>query len=278
MRENRDPGTGLEGEAGEELWREATSLESVLVVSSDMPSRVSVCDALEEVGYRVRAAAGPADARRVLHAEMPDVLVVDLTGDDPAMRAVGAGAKAVVAPHRLPVLALVRPGGGESAPRPYGIDHALVVPVAMDELRRAVQYLVEPFRVAPATRSPRWAQLAMNLQDRMEPAHLKLGTTFHARVVFDATPLNEPYIAELRGRLAKMAIPAEAELRAGEMEIAFYPTVAEAFALGYNRFAPDELFLALVESYPELGVDPDALQTRIHELEDEYIRAQRRAS
>lgn len=278
MKNEPDPREQAEEDGREELWKEATSLESVLVVSSDLPSRVAVCDALEEVGYRVRAAATPADARRVLHAEMPDVVVVDLTGDDAAMRSVGAGAKAVVAPHRLPVLALVRAASADGAPRPYGIDHALVVPVAMDELRRAVQYLVEPFRVAPATRSPRWAQLAMNLQDRMEPAHLKLGTTFHARVVFDATPLNEPYIAELRGRLAKMAIPAEAELRAGEMEIAFYPTVAEAFALGYNRFAPDELFMALVDSYPELGTEPDALEARVHELEDEYIRAQRRAS
>lgn len=278
MNDDINAGAGAESDGREELWKEATSLESVLVVSSDLPSRVAVCDALEEVGYRVRAAANPADVRRVLHADMPDALVVDLASDDPAMLGVGASAKALVAPHRLPVLALVRDSTAGDAPRPFGIDHALAVPLGMDELRRAVQYLVEPFRLAPASRSPRWAQLAMNLHDRMEPAHLKLGTTFHARVVFAANPLNEPYIAELRGRLAKMAIPAEAELRAGEMEIAFYPTVAEAFALGYNRFAPDELFMALIDSYPALGTRPEALQARVHELEDEYIRAQRRAS
>jgi hypothetical protein len=75
-----------------------------------------------------------------------------------------------------------------------------------------------------------------------------------------------------------MAIPSEIQVRQGELIVSCYPTIAEAFALGINRFAREELYFALIDGYPELGRDPAALRKRIHELEDEYMRMERRAS
>ena len=39
-----------------------------------------------------------------------------------------------------------------------------------------------------------------------------------------------------------------------------------------------ERYFALLDAAPELARDPAALKQRIHELEDEYMRVERRAS
>jgi CheY-like chemotaxis protein len=279
MDRDRD-GNGPEGAASldETIWKEATSLERVLVVSPNMTIRAAVSEALEDVGYRLRAAASADDAWRVVRAEVPDAAVVDLAADHPAIADVSARIRAAAFPRRVPILALTLEPISEEDLRAQGIDRGLVVPLRVDELVAALHGLVEESRTIPANRPHLWAQAAMNLQDRMEARHLTLGTTCYVRVAFDVVPQNDPYIAELRAQLHKMAIPSEIQVRQGELIVSCYPTIAEAFALGINRFAREELYFALIDGYPELGRDPAALRKRIHELEDEYMRVERRAS
>ena len=262
----------------EAIWKEATSLERILVVSPNMTIRAAVSEALEDIGYRLRAAASADDAWRVVRAEVPDAAVVDLAVDHPAIEEVAARIRAAAFPRRVPILALTLEPVPEAELRAQGIDRGIVVPLRLDELVSALQELVEESRTVPANRPRLWAQAAMNLQDRMEARHLSLGTTCYVRVAFDVVPQNDPYIAELRAQLDKMAIPSEVQVRQGELIVSCYPTIAEAFALGINRFAREELYFALTEGYPELGRDPAALRKRIAELEDEYMRIERRAS
>jgi CheY-like chemotaxis protein len=276
MEEDR-AGSGVES-LDEAVWREATSLERILVVSPDMTIRAAVCEALEDIGYRLRAAASADDAWRVVRAEVPDAAVVDLAIDEPTLAAVASRIRAAAFPRRVPVLALTADLVPEEKLREQGIDRGIVVPLRLDDLVGALQELVEDSRAVPANRPRLWAQAAMNLQDRMEARHLSLGTTCYVRVAFDVVPHNDPYIAELREQLARMAIPSEVQVRQGELIVSCYPTIAEAFALGINRFAREELYFALLEAYPELGRDPAALRQRIGELEDEYMRMERRAS
>jgi CheY-like chemotaxis protein len=262
----------------EAIWREATSLERILVVSPNMTIRAAVSEALEDIGYRLRAAASADDAWRVVRAEVPDAAVVDLAVEHPAVAEVAARIRAAAFPRRVPILALTLHPVPEVELREQGIDRGIVVPLRLDELVQALQELVEESRTVPASRPRLWAQAAMNLQDRMEARHLSLGTTCYVRVAFDVVPQNDPYIAELRAQLDKMAIPSEVQVRQGELIVSCYPTIAEAFALGINRFAREELYFALVDGYPELARDPAALRQRIGELEDEYMRMERRAS
>jgi CheY-like chemotaxis protein len=269
---------GAAGAMDEEIWQEAISLERVLVVSGSIRVRAAIGDALEEVGYRVRAAGSPEDAWQVTRAETPDVAVLDLAVDDGTMGDGAARIRSAAYPRHVPILALTTEPLDEVTLRSRGIDRAIQIPLRVDELVGALRELVESHRAAPAGRSHRWAQASMNLQDQMEPRHLALGTTFHARVAFDVIPQNDPYIAEFRAQLAKMGIPAEAQLRDQELVVYCYPTIAEAFALGMNRFATEELYFALIDAYPELQKDSEQLRRRIHELEDEYMRVQRRAS
>ncbi|MBW3628274.1 MAG: hypothetical protein KY464_03150 [Gemmatimonadetes bacterium] len=262
----------------EAIWKEATSLERVLVVSPNMSIRAAVSEGLEDIGYRLRAAASADDAWRVVRAEIPDVAIVDLAADHPAIADVAARIRAAAFPRRVPILALTLEAFPEPTLRAKGIDRGIVVPLRVDELVAALQSLVEESRTIPASRPRLWAQAAMNLQDHMEARHLTLGTTCYVRIAFDVVPQNDPYVAELRAQLDKMAIPTEVQVRQGELIVSCYPTIAEAFVLGINRFAREELFFALTEAYPELGRDPAALRVRIHELEDEYMRVERRAS
>ena len=261
-----------------DLWKEATSLERVLVVSPNMGIRAAVSEALEEEGYRLRAAASADDAWRVVRAETPDVAIVDLADDHPATADVAARIRAAAFPRRVPILALPLGDVPEATLKELGIDRSVTVPLRVDELIAALQTLVDSARTVPANRPRLWAQAQMNLQDHMEARHLTLGTTCYVRIVFEVVPQNDPYIAEQRAQLDKMAIPAEVQLREGELIVSCYPTIAEAFALGINRFAREELYFALTEGYPELGRDPAALRKRIAELEDEYMRVERRAS
>jgi CheY-like chemotaxis protein len=279
MRDDRKERAAASGAPlDEEIWREATTLERVLVVSGTLRVRATLGEVLEEIGYRVRAAATAEDAWQVTRAEVPDVAIVDLTLVDAATAGSGPRIRAAAFPRRVPVLALTSDPLPDVTLRSWGIDRAIAVPLRVEELVLALQQLVEGARRVPAAGSPRWAQASMNLQDRLEARHLALATTFHARIAFDVIPQNDPYIAELRAQLAQMGIPAEAQLRDQELVVSCHPTIAEAFALGMNRFAREELFFALVDAYPELGADPDGLRRRIHELEDEYMRVQRRAS
>ena len=262
----------------EDLWKEATSLERVLVVSPNMSIRAAVSEALEDEGYRLRAAASADDAWRVVRAEVPDAAIVDLAENHPAIADVAARIREAAFPRRVPILALTFEEIPEEELRAMGIDHGVRVPLRVDELVAELQKLVDRSRTIPASRPRLWAQAQMNLQDHMEARHLSLGTTCYVRIAFEVVPQNDPYIAELRAQLDKMAIPAEVQVREGELIISCYPTIAEAFALGINRFAREELYFALVDAYPELSRDPTALRQRIHELEDEYMRVERRAS
>ena len=261
-----------------DIWKEATSLERVLVVSANMGIRAAVSEALEDVGYRLRAASSADDAWRVVRAETPDVAIIDLADDLVAAADVAARIRAAAFPRSVPTLALtlteVPPGKLEE----LGLDRGVTVPLTVDELVHALQGLVDSARSLPAGRPRLWAQAQMNLQDHMEARHLNLGSTCYVRVVFEVVPQNDPYIAELRAQLDKMAIPSEVQVRQGELVVSCYPTIAEAFALGVNRFAREELYFALLDAYPELARDPAALKQRIHELEDEYMRVERRAS
>lgn len=261
-----------------DIWKEATSLERVLVVSPNMGIRAAVSEALEDEGYRLRAASSADDAWRVVRAETPDVAIVDLADDHPAIADVAARIRAAAFPRRVPILALTLETIPEVTLRAMGIDRGVTVPLRVNELIAALQTLVDTARTIPASRPRLWAQAQMNLQDHMEARHLTLGTTCYVRIVFEIVPQNDPYIAELRAQLDKMAIPSEVQVRAGELVVSCYPTIAEAFALGINRFAGEELYFALLDAYPELARDPAALRQRIHELEDEYMRVERRAS
>ena len=264
--------------ADAELWTEATSLERVLVVSPNMGIRAAVSEALEDEGYRLRAAASADDAWRVVRAETPDVAIVEMGDDQAAIADVAARIRAAAFPRRVPILALTQEQMAEGVLSELGIDRAVTVPLRVDQLVSALQGVVETSRTIQASRPRLWAQEQMELEDRMEARHLGLSTTCYVRIAFEVVPQNDPYIAELRAQLDKMAIPSEVQLREGELVVSCYPTIAEAFALGINRFAREELYFALVDAYPELGRDPAALKQRIHELEDEYMRVERRAS
>lgn len=262
----------------DQVWKEKIELERLLLVSSEMGLRVSICDALEEVGYRVRVAADAEDAWAFLRAEIPEAAIIDLTGPDQRMLGIASEMNAIVAPHRVPVLGLVAEPAEGATLAPFGIDHTLPIPLSLDEVRRAVQYILEPFRMAPANGLSRWAQLAMNTDETLSPSHLTLATTIRLSSVFDASSPNEPYIADLRAKLAKLAIPVDGSMVGNELVLSFYPTIEESLSLGFNRFSHDEIFNAVTESYPDLASQPEALAKRVRELEDEYLRRQRRAS
>jgi CheY-like chemotaxis protein len=268
-----DPGKAMD----EAVWREAISLERVLVVSPEMRIRAAVSEALEEIGYRIRAAASAEGAWRVVRAEIPDAAIVDLTTDSPAVADAAERIRAAAFPRRIPTLALTSEAVTEGALHARGIDRGVVVPLRVCELVAALQELVEESRTIAGSRPRLWAQAAMELQDRMEARHLTLGTICHLRFVFDVAPGNDPYVAELRAKLDRMSIPSELQVRDGELIVACYPTIAEAFVLGINRFAREELSSALLDAYPELGRDLGALRHRVRELEDEYMRVERRA-
>jgi CheY-like chemotaxis protein len=270
--------TAAEHAADGDIWKEATSLERVLVVSGSMAIRAAISEALEDEGYRLRAASSADDAWRVVRAETPDVAIVDLVDHNPAVADVAARIRAAAFPRRVPILALTMHEVTEAALEKLGVDRCVTVPLRVEELVSALQALVDTSRTVPESRPRLWAQAQMNLQDHMEARHLNLGSTCYVRVVFEVVPQNDPYIAELRAQLDKMAIPAEVQVRQGELIVSCYPTIAEAFALGINRFAREELYFALLDAYPELARDPAALKQRIHELEDEYMRVERRAS
>src|SRR5688500_5691944 len=93
-------------QAETDIRKEATSLERVLVVPPNMGIRAALSEALEDEGYRLRAAASADDAWRVVRAETPDAAIVDFAEDHAALADVAARIRAAAFPRRVPILAL----------------------------------------------------------------------------------------------------------------------------------------------------------------------------
>ena len=260
------------------VWKEATQVATILLVTPDERLRRALAASLRSHGYDVAEAERGWEALRIAHDPRLDLLVVDLGLEDLPGIEVAARIRSTEQTRHLPILALTAEPTPEITDGEYGIDLTLVTPIAVEAVVLAIQELLEPLRIAVGAAPPA-DQLLMDLHDAVRSNHITLDTVFRARMLFEASGPNEPYIADFRHRVAELGIPSDAQLEGGELAITFFPTVAEALTLGFNRYARGELFFALLDAYPELQREHEALRTRIEQLELDYLRlSHRRAS
>ena len=105
-----------------------------------------------------------------------------------------------------------------------------------------------------------------------------LGTRIEVRARFDLLPETVPAIRYFHHRVARIGVAIESHMEGGEIVLAYRLSVADAIELGYTYHGTDDLFLALVSTYPALHPTPAALRRRIAELEEEYSWMKRIAS
>ena len=262
------------------IWEESTRLETVLVVHGYPSLREALVRTLEHYGYRAVEASTREQAIRVARRERIDLVLLDFdlgTADGPAL----AGEIASRAETRdVPVIALssdTMAGGGPLLP-PF--QEVLAMPVEQKDLLAALDRSLEAARRrsrAGLLLEARDEQCRLPLEDRLRSEHLSLFFRYPVRTRIELLPANEGRIHDLSGQLAELAIHPEIRMEAGDLVLLYELSIADAFALG-TRNPIEELFLSLVEAFPELGTRPDALRRRLTLLESEYRRLQRIAS
>lgn len=104
----------------------------------------------------------------------------------------------------------------------------------------------------------------------MDIDDITLETRFPARIRFWAHPLNRIAIANYRERLRQRGIVPRTEREGDDLVLAFRVSIEQALALGWNRYAPDELRCSLQHAFPELRQDDAALRRRIRTLEQRF--------
>jgi CheY-like chemotaxis protein len=118
----------------------------ILVVDDEALVRTMLCDGLESMGYATVAAPSGEEALRLVKAERPacillDIMMPDLDGYDTC-----AALKSESATASIPVLLVSATTDARVAAqaKTVGASGVLRKPVSMDELRRSVALAVRP--------------------------------------------------------------------------------------------------------------------------------------
>lgn len=111
----------------------------------------------------------------------------------------------------------------------------------------------------------------------MRSEDLTLNTRFRGGIVFGNLPQNRDLVQHYLDELTRHGIRAQVVEDEEDVVLRFQLSIADAFDMGYNRHAPDELRFALLDTFPELVAEEVRLEQRIRDLEQLY-RRQRKAS
>ena len=127
--------------------------DKILVVDDDAYVRRSLAAVLEEEGYAVITAGDGATALRLLYAEKPDLVILDVMMPDMDGWEVCRRIRELA---DLPVIMLTARGQVKDRVRglDLGADDYLVKPVALAELRARVRAALRRARTAPAEAQP----------------------------------------------------------------------------------------------------------------------------
>lgn len=273
-------GSAPEDELLDALWREGSRLETILVVHSHDSLREALAWTLEHYGYRTVEAGSREEAVELARREQPALVLLDLARGRPAGAEIAADIAGDPSTRHIPILALSSDTASSEALGTWGIREALLMPVEQEELLAAIDRALEPGRrpAYPVLHEGEAWQCTLELGDRLRSEHLTLGFRFPASARIEILPANNELIRGFLRRLAELGIQTEIRVDGSELVLAYEVTIAEALVIGYNEVAPDELFFALSDAFPELGREPEALRRRIARLEGEYRRVQRIAS
>lgn len=278
-RTTRDSGRPGAEKLAEGVWEEATRLETILVVESDPYLRAALSESLSAVGYRVATAATGRDAVEAVSEAAPDLVLLDLSMPDLPGAEAARAIRRVSPPRRIPIVALT----GDSRPFPGSewMDEVLVLPVDLGRVIDTLQTLLEPARLGPAARvrparGPGAATESGAPSVTAESIHL--GTRFPARARFENLAANQAEIRRFRKALTARGVGVRIDYEEPDVVLWYEPTVEDALSVGYNQAAPDELWFALIEAFPDLAWQAEALRRRIRALEEEFRLKQRRAS
>lgn len=236
------------------VWEEATAPGTVLVIERNAEDRARLLEQVERGGYRAEGADDLREGIFVADRLQPDVVVV----------AVGAGGWE---PEWI-----TRVLGALDATAGAALVGIVSDDVPADSL--AAFHTVLPrhfarFRIhAAVSRALHDADRARFGGD-LQVHELSLATPFPARFRIAGMPENRQTLHDLRMQLMERGVAAAEGEEDGDWVLSCVITVADAFALGFNEMAPDELRFALVDAFPEFG-DPgkrEALRRRIRDLE-----------
>lgn len=262
------------------IWEESTRLETVLVVHGYPSLREALVRTLEHYGYRTLQASTREQALRVARRERLDLVLLDFElGENERLPLTETLARQA-ATHEIPVLGLSSDIVPNDALEHYGLREVLVMPVEQKDLLaaldRALAFSRRQGRMVVRI-EPGDEQCRLSLEDRLRSNHLSLFFRFPARRRIRPSPENGGLIEDLSAKLAALGILPEIRIKGGDLLLLYDATIADALALGLDE-PVEELFLALVDAFPELAAEPDALRRRLATLEGEYRRLQRIAS
>lgn len=264
----------------EGIWEESTRLETVLVVHGYDSLREALARTLQHYGYRPLEASSREQALRVMRAERPEVILLDLALGERDGPALAAELSRRPETRDVPVLALASDFPSEETLRAYGLLDVLVMPIEQRDLLAALDRALEPARRRTGGNlrlEPADEQCRLPLEDRLRSEHLSLFFRLPVTSRIELLPGNEVLVRSLSGRLGALGIQPEIEMADGHLLLRYELTIADALALGFED-AEEELFRALCEAFPELAARPETLRRRVGELQREYRRLQRLAS
>lgn len=262
------------------VWEESTRLETVLVIHGYPSLREALARTLEHYGYRALEASTREQALRVARGEPIDVVLLDFALGDADGASLAAEIASQPESRDVPVIGLSSDVVVHDEGVPDVFRETLVMPVEQKDLLAALdRSLHTARRRARGTLrlEPMDEQCRLPLEDHLCSEHLSLFFRFPTRTRIELRPANETLIQDLSARLSELAIPRDIRMEGGDLILLYELTIADALALSAGA-ATDDLFLALVEAFPELATRSDALRQRLGDLEAEYRRLQRIAS
>lgn len=235
----------------EAVMDEATAPATILIVERDAGLRERLVERVRQQGYRADGAEDLREGVFLADEMAPDLVVV----------AVGAGGwepgwalrvfRVLDMTSRIPIVGIV----SDDVPADLLQGFEAVLPRAF-----------APYRLAAVV-----ARVIAHAEEqsagRLRVHELSLATPFPRETRFPDTPESAIAIHELEARLSRRGISWKRRVEAGEVVLSYALTVADAFALGYNATAADELRLVLEEAFPGLASESEALQWRIQDLE-----------
>ena len=262
------------------VWEDATLRDTILVVESHDELRAALVARLAEEFFRVLEAATGEDALRQARESQPDLILLDLSLEDGSGFDVADQLRAHPTSKRVPIVGITTDELHQSKARERGIGPVLLMPLSLTDLIATIDRLMEQPEESSSTGTTGadTHQLRLELRDEIQSDHLTLGTYVPIRVLFEALPQNQQHIDEFEERLTRIGTAYDVHLEGQNIVLLLHASIAEAFAVGLNRDAPDELFFALLDAFPELNRDPEALRQRLRLLEMEFGRLQRIAS
>jgi CheY-like chemotaxis protein len=261
------------------MWEEATLRDTILVVESHDELRAALVARLAEEFFRVLEAATGAEAIRQARENQPDLVLLDLSLENESGFDVAEQLRIHPATRRIPIVGITTEKLHQRRAVELGLGPVLLMPLSLTDLITTIDGVMEqPEDIGSRPVELGTAQLRLELRDEIHSEHLTLGTYVPIRVMFEALPHNERHIDEFEERLERLGTAYEVHLEGQNIVLSLHASIVEAFAIGLNRDAPDELFFALLDAYPALNRDPEAVRRRLRLLEMDYGRLQRIAS